>query len=74
MLFLMILNIYEINFEEINIKIRIYNYYFDNLIKAKKLETIWSFTRYDRRKSIRILSLDYHELVERLRNAMEKIF
>ena len=74
MLFLMILNIYEINFEEINIKIRIYNYYFDHLIKAKKLETIWSFTRYDRRKSIRILSLDYHELVERLRNAMEKIF
>ena len=70
----MILNIYKINFEEINIKIRIYNYYFDNLIKAKNLETIWSFTRYDRRRSIRILSLDYHELVERLRNAMEKIF
>ena len=25
--------------QEINIKNRVYNYYFDNLVKAKKLET-----------------------------------
>ena len=27
------------HFKEINIKNRVYNYYFDNLFKAKKLET-----------------------------------
>ena len=56
--------------KEINIKNRLYNYYFDYLIKVKKLETkniffneknyndlIIYFTRYDPRKSRRTLSL-----------------
>ena len=62
----MIVNIYKMQFKEINIKNRLYKYYFDYLIKAKKkIETknilineknykdliIYS-TRYDCRKSI----------------------
>ena len=59
-----------------NIKNRVYDYYFDNLIKAKKLETkrilinennlkdlVICFTRYARSKSIKMLSLHYHELL-----------
>ena len=29
----------KMHIQEINIKNRVYNYYFDNLVKAKKLET-----------------------------------
>ena len=29
--------IYKMHINEINIKYRVYNYYFDNLVKAKKL-------------------------------------
>ena len=62
--------------KEINIKNRIYNYYFNNLMKAQKLETknikidekmyidfVIYFTRYVHSKSIKILTLYYHELV-----------
>ena len=35
----MIVNIYNINFKEISIKNRGHNYYFNYLIKGKKLET-----------------------------------
>ena len=31
--------IYKMHAKEINIKNRVYNYYFDNLVKAKKIET-----------------------------------
>ena len=39
MLRLMIMGIYKMHVKEVNIKNRVYNYYFDNLVKAKKLET-----------------------------------
>ena len=58
---------------EINIKNRVYNYYFDNLIKGKELETknilidekhpkdlLIYFTRNVHSKSIKMLSLHYH--------------
>ena len=35
----MVVELYKMHFKEINIKNRVYNYYFDNLFKAKKLET-----------------------------------
>ena len=41
---LMILDIYKMHFKEINIKNRVYNSYFDNLIKAKNLETKTTLT------------------------------
>ena len=62
--------------KEINIKNRFYNYYFDNLIKAKKLGTknikidekmyknlVIYFTRYVHSKSIKIFTLYSHELI-----------
>ena len=62
--------------QEINNKNRVYNYHFDNLIKAKKLETknklideknykdlTIYFTRYAYRKSIKMLSLHYQEFI-----------
>ena len=62
--------------QEINNKNRVYNYRFDNLIKAKKLETknklideknykdlTIYFTRYAYRKSIKMLSLHYQEFI-----------
>ena len=65
--------------KEISIKNRVYNYYFDNLIKAKKLETknilidekifkdlVIYFTRYDHSKSVKLLSLHYHELIGKI--------
>ena len=81
----MITGLYKIYFKEINIKNRIYNYYFDYLIKAKKLETknilfneknykdlIIYFTRYDLGKSIRMLCQYYHELVGKIEEHNEK--
>ena len=60
---------------EINIKNRVYNYHFDNLIKAKILEfknilideknyanLVIYFTRYVHSKSIKMSSLNYHEM------------
>ena len=65
--------------KEINIKNRVCIYYFDYLIKAKKLETkiilmdeksykdlVIFFTRYDCEKSIRMLSLYYQELIGKI--------
>ena len=62
--------------KEINIKNRVCNYYFDNLINGKKLETknilidnknhtylFIYFTRHVHCKSIKMLSLYYHELM-----------
>ena len=66
----------KMHFKELNIKNRIYNYYFGYLIKTKKIDTkdvlvyeknykdlIIYFTRYDHGKSM--LSLYYHELMEK---------
>ena len=36
---LMIVGIYKMHIKEINIKNRVYSYYFDYLIKGKKTET-----------------------------------
>ena len=65
--------------KEINIKSRVYSYYFDHLINAKKLEMknilnnkkkykdlVIYFTRYDRGISIRMLSLYYDELMGKI--------
>ena len=73
------------HFKEINTKTRIYNYYFDYLIKAKTLENktiltdrrnykdlVIGFTRYDLGKSTRMLSLYYHELMGKIDNIKEK--
>ena len=62
----------------INIKNRVYKYCFDNLVKPKTIETeniltnkknykdlAISFTRYVHSKSIKVLSLHYHELMEK---------
>ena len=35
----MIVSIYKIRMGEINIKNKVYNYYFDNSVKAKKTDT-----------------------------------
>ena len=70
--------------KEISVKNQVFNYYFDNLIKAKKLKTkailideknykdlkIY-FTRYVHSKFIKMLSLYYHELIGKI---IEKIF
>ena len=61
---------------KINIKNCVYSYHFDNLVKAKKLDTknifidkknykdlMIYFTRYVHRKLIKMLSLRYHELM-----------
>ena len=60
------------HFKEINIRNRDYKNDFDYLIKAEKIETkslkdlTIYFTRYDRGKSKRMLSLYYHELMGKI--------
>ena len=67
------------HFKEINIKNRVFNYYLDYLIKVNKLETknvlineknykdlVIYFTRYDCWKSVKMLSLHYHESLGKL--------
>ena len=62
--------------QEININNRVYNYYFDNLVKAKMLETenilineknykdlVIYFTTYFHSEFIKMLRLCYHELM-----------
>ena len=62
--------------QEININNRVYNYYFDNLVKAKMLETenilineknykdlVIYFTTYYHSEFIKMLRLRYHELM-----------
>ena len=67
---------------EINIKNRVYNYYFENLKKKKKKKKIepkyilinlkiykdlkTSFTRYVPKISIKMLNLHYHELMGKI--------
>ena len=65
-----------------------YNYYFENLIKAKKLETksilidakdykdlVIYFPRCVRSKSLEVLSLDYQELMRKIKeHEGKKIF
>ena len=81
----MIVDTYKMHFKEINIRNRVHNYYFNCLIKARKLETkknlideknyidlVIYFTRYDREKSIRMLSLYYHELMRKTEEHKEK--
>ena len=73
--------------QEINIKNRVYNYHFDNLVKTKKLETknilineknykhlTIYFTRYVHSKSIKVLSLHYHELMGKIQEHEEEIY
>ena len=82
----MVMDIYKMHFIEIIIESKAYNYYFDNLIKAKKLKTknilinkknykdldIY-FARYYHGKSIKMLNLFYHDLVGKIekRNGKE---
>ena len=74
----MILDIYKMHLKEISIKNKVYNFYFDYLIKANIIETknilvyeqnytdfVIYFTRYDCGKSIRMSSLCYHELMKK---------
>ena len=66
---------------------KVCNYHFNDLIKATKLETInilineknskdlfIYFTRSDRQKSIKMLSLYYHELVEKIEKYDRKTY
>ena len=72
---------------EINNKNRVYNYYFDNLIKVKKLETknifideinymnlVIIYTRHVGKKSIKMLSLHDHESIGKTEENEEKRF
>ena len=67
---LMIVGVHKMCFKEINIQNRVCNYYFDYLIKEKKLESknilineknskvlVNHFTRFDCGKSVKVLSL-----------------
>ena len=69
----------------INIKNRVYNYYLDNLVKAKKIDAkniligkksykdlVIYFTKYLQNKSINMLSLYYHELMRKVKKHEEK--
>ena len=73
--------------QEMNIRYRVYNYHFDNLIKAKILETkkilidekkykdlTTYFTRYVFIKSIKMLSLHYHELMGKIKEHEQKTY
>ena len=73
--------------KEINIKNRVYNYFFGNLVRAKKLETkdilindtkyedlVIYFTTYVHRKSIKTVSLYYYELMGKVKDkVLDKI-
>ena len=48
----------NIKFEEINIKNRVYCYYFDNLIKTNKLETKNILINEKNNKNLKIILLD----------------
>ena len=68
------------NANKINIKNQLHNYFFDNLVKAKKLETknilidekhykdlVIYFARYLHSKSIKTLGLHYNKLMGKLK-------
>ena len=67
---LMIVGMHKMHIREIDLENRVQNYFFDNLMKAKKIETknisideknykdlLINFTRYVQSKSIKMLSL-----------------
>ena len=69
--------------KEINIENRVYSYYFDNLVKIKKLETkntpvieknykhlVIHFTRYVHSKLTKRLGLYYCELIGKIKDLM----
>ena len=69
----------KIHIQDVNIKSRVYNYYFDNLVKVKKLETtniliddknykdlLIYFSRYVHSKSIKMSTLYYYELMRKV--------
>ena len=75
----MIVSIYKVHTKEIDIKYRVYNYYFHHLIKANKLHTknilvdekhykdlVVYFTRHFHSKLIKMLSLHYYELIGKI--------
>ena len=81
----MIVGMYKNAQTEISIKNRVYNYYFENLVKANKKETknilideknykdlAIYFTRYVRIKSIKMFSLYYHELMGKIKEHERK--
>ena len=78
------LGIYKMNIKESNIKSIVYSYYFDNLIRANKIETenilidvknykdlVAYFTRYVHQKLIKMLSLYYHDLIGKIEEHAE---
>ena len=75
---MMVIDLYKMHFKEININDIVCNDYFDYLIKAKKIETCFKenlviyYTRYDHEKSVRILSLYYHELMEKIEQRTQR--
>ena len=84
---LMILRIYKMQMKDINTKNRVCNCYFGSLIKAKMLETKNSLideknykdlviyhTRDVHWKSIKMLSMHYHELLGKIEEHKGKIF
>ena len=75
----MIIDLYKLHLKKVNLKNRVYYYYFDNLTNAKKIETknilvgkkiykdlVMSFAIYDWGKPIIILSQYYHKLVGKI--------
>ena len=72
----MILGIYKMHANDVHIKI--WMYYFGNLVKAIKVETKniliddKHFTRFANSKLIKMLSLHYHELIEKIKKLERK--
>ena len=77
--------IWKMQIQEISIKNWVYNYYFDNLVKTKKLKTknilineknynnlVIYFTIYFHSKTIKMLSPYYYELMEKVKEHEEK--
>ena len=77
--------IWKMQIQEISIKNWVYNYYFDNLVKTKKLKTknilineknyndlVIYFTIYFHSKAIKMLSPYYYELMEKVKENEEK--
>ena len=85
MLCLIIVDRYKTHIKETNITNRIRNYYFDYLIKGSEGKNILInqknykcliiyCTRYNRCKSMKILSQYYQELMGKVKEDKEKIF
>ena len=77
--------IWKMQIQEISIKNWVYNYYFDNLVKTKKLKTknilineknyndlVIYFATYFHSKTIKMLSPYYYELMEKVKEHEEK--